>query len=206
MTARLRPTSNALSSVWLMRPLLHVGKQVGEAARQALAARLERLRAAPPDWSPAKFAGHMRVDPLPRGEARALLRARLERRALDQLVEVARRRAGTTASGSCSTGSRATRCAAKRRSPGLGDATGSRSPAMQRASTAAPASRGSVALQRARLRRNRAPRLPATDQQPHPALRDLVASTARSPRGRHRETPGCMRAARFCAAQAAAVK
>ena len=59
VTATLRPTSKAVSSVWLMRPLLHVAQQVREAAGQALAARLRCACASACGLVAAKFAGHI---------------------------------------------------------------------------------------------------------------------------------------------------
>ena len=69
--------------------LLHVAQQVGQAARQALAARRQRL-AQRIRVGGGKIRRAHRVDPLPRGEAHALLRLRLEHRRLDQLFEIAR--------------------------------------------------------------------------------------------------------------------
>jgi hypothetical protein len=68
---------------------LDIGHELRQAARQALAARLERL------LERLRIGrGEIRradgVDPLLHGEARALLHARLERRLLHQVLQVAR--------------------------------------------------------------------------------------------------------------------
>ena len=107
VTARLRPTSKAVSSVWLMRPLRHVGEQVGEPAREALAARLHAPGAGPSGLVAAKFAGLIASTHCRTAKRRRSL-ACASSAAPSTSFSGTRRRAGRTASGSCNTGCRAT--------------------------------------------------------------------------------------------------
>ena len=70
--------------------LLHVAHQVRQAARQALAAALERLLHRFGIGRREVRRAH-RIDPLPHGKAGALLRLRVELGALHQLFQIARR-------------------------------------------------------------------------------------------------------------------
>src|SRR3989441_9611494 len=89
VTARLRPTSKAWSSVWLMRPFCTSPIRFAR-PRVRLSPRLSSACCIASGLVREVRRAH-RIDPLPHGKAGALLRLRVELGALHQLFQIARR-------------------------------------------------------------------------------------------------------------------